>query len=156
MILNWKLSLHLFCSSEFFILLAVSFDNILNSIECVINLEDIWRYLSKIFDIWVERYLTIFNDNLAIFNDRNVHTGAGKLLPKRYRQISSFIAWWKPSLNDEQIENVSLKGLEYVHVRWKMKSNWYETSNRRKNRFCSHDVSFRIYFKMTEYFDGNA
>ena len=42
-----------------FILQAASFDNIWNSIECVINLDDIWRYLSKTFDIWVERYLTI-------------------------------------------------------------------------------------------------
>ena len=38
----------------------------------------------------------IFNDNLAIFDDRNIHTGARKLLPKRYRQIQSFIAQWEP------------------------------------------------------------
>ena len=36
-------------------------------------------------------HLTIFNNDLAIFDDRNIHTGAGKLLPKGYRQISSFI-----------------------------------------------------------------
>ena len=41
------------------------------------------RALSKTFDICVERYLTIFNDNLAIFDDRNVHTRARKLTPKR-------------------------------------------------------------------------
>ena len=75
-----------------FISLAASFDNIWNSIEYVINLDNIWQYLSKTFDIWFERYLTIFNDNLAIFGGRNVHTGATKLSPKRYRQISSFIA----------------------------------------------------------------
>ena len=51
------------------------------------------------FDIGVERYLTIFNDNLAIFNDRNVHTGVRKLSPKRYRQISLFIAQWETSFN---------------------------------------------------------
>ena len=69
-----------------FILLAASFDNIWNSIECVINLDDIWRYQKP--DIWVERYLTIFNGNLAIFYDRNVHTGARKLSPKTYRHLS--------------------------------------------------------------------
>ena len=42
------------------------------------------QYLSKTFDIWVERYLVIFNDNLAIFDDWNAHTGARKLPPKRY------------------------------------------------------------------------
>ena len=62
-----------------FIFLAASFDNIWNSMEYVINLDNIWRHLSKTFDIWVERWLTIFNDNLAIFYDRNVHTGARKL-----------------------------------------------------------------------------
>ena len=41
------------------------------------------RALSKTFDICVERYLTIFNDNLAIFDDRNVHIRARKLTPKR-------------------------------------------------------------------------
>ena len=30
--------------------------------EYVINIDDIWRHSSKTFDIWVERYLTIFND----------------------------------------------------------------------------------------------
>ena len=75
-----------------FLLLTASFDVIWNSIEYVINLGDIWRYLSKTFDIWVERYLTIFNDDLAIFGDRNVHTWTRKLSPKRYHQISPFIA----------------------------------------------------------------
>ena len=42
-----------------FILLAASFDNIWNSIEYVVNLYDIWQYLSKTFDIWVEQYLMI-------------------------------------------------------------------------------------------------
>ena len=75
-----------------FISLTASFDNIWNSIEYVLNLDDIWRYLSKNFDIWVERYLTIFNDNLSIFDDKNVQTWARKLSPKRYGQISPFIA----------------------------------------------------------------
>ena len=66
-----------------FLLLAASFHIIGNSIEYVINLDNIWRYLSKTFDTWVERYLTIFHDNLAIFDDRNVHTGTRKLSPKR-------------------------------------------------------------------------
>ena len=48
--------------TSFFTLLAASFDITWNSIEYVINIDDIWRYLSKTFDIWVERYLTIFND----------------------------------------------------------------------------------------------
>ena len=79
-----------------FILLAASFDNIWNSIEYVINLDDIWRYLSKTFDIWVERYLTIFNDNLAISDNRNLHTGARKWIPKdivKYRHLSPRGNW---------------------------------------------------------------
>ena len=44
-------------------------------------------YFSKTFDIWVEQYLVIFNDNLAIFDNRNAHTGARKLSPKRYRKF---------------------------------------------------------------------
>ena len=95
--LNWKL-ITLALLTYVVALLAASFDNIWNSMEYVINLDDIWRYLSKTFDIWVERYLTIFNDNLAIFDNRNVHTGAKKLSSKRYRQVSSFIAQWEPSL----------------------------------------------------------
>ena len=85
MFLNWKL-ITLVLLTWFGILRVASFDNIWNSMEYVINLDDIWRYLSKTFDIWVERYLTIFNDNLAIFDDRNVHTGARKLSLKRYRK----------------------------------------------------------------------
>ena len=79
MFLNWKLITSVLLTWVV-ILLAVSFDNIWNSMEYVINLDNIWRYLSKTFDIWVERYL-------AISNDRNVHTGATKLSPKRYRKF---------------------------------------------------------------------
>ena len=88
--LNWKL-ITLVLLTWIVILLAASFDNIWNSMEYVINLDDIWRYLSETSDIWVEQYLPIINDNLAIFDDRNVHTEARKLLSKRHRQISSFI-----------------------------------------------------------------
>ena len=65
-----------------FILLAVSFDIIWNSMEYLKNLDNILQYLSKTFDIWVEHYLTIFNNNLAIFDDRNVHTRTRKYHPK--------------------------------------------------------------------------
>ena len=37
-------------------------------------------------------HLTIFNNDLAIFDDRNIHTGAGKYCPKyivKYRHLSS-------------------------------------------------------------------
>ena len=84
--LNWKL-ITLVLLTCIVILLAASFDNFWNSVEYVINLDDIWEYLSKTFDIWVERYLVIFNGNLAIFDDRNVHTEARKLSPKRYRKF---------------------------------------------------------------------
>ena len=39
-------------------------DNIWILIELVINPDDIWRWLSKIFDVWVEQYLAILNDIL--------------------------------------------------------------------------------------------
>ena len=35
----------------------------------------------------IEQYLVIFNDNLTIFDDRNAHTGARNLSPKRYRKF---------------------------------------------------------------------
>ena len=59
--LNWKL-VTIALLTWVVILLAASFDNIWNSMEHVINLDGIWRYLSKTFDIWVEDiwwYLTI-------------------------------------------------------------------------------------------------
>ena len=70
MFLNWKL-ITLVLLTWVVILLAVPFDNIWNSMEYVViyvmeYLDDTWRYLSKTIDIWVERYLVIFNDNLAI------------------------------------------------------------------------------------------
>ena len=62
--LNWKL-ITLVLLTWAVILLAAFFDNIWNSMEYVINLDNIWRYLSKTFDIWVERYLGIFNDSFG-------------------------------------------------------------------------------------------
>ena len=61
---NWKLRT-LALLTWAVILLAAFFDNIWNSMEYVINLDNIWRYLSKTFDIWVERYLGIFNDSFG-------------------------------------------------------------------------------------------
>ena len=43
---------------------------------------------------------------------------------------------------------------EYVHMRGEMNSYWSEISNRRENKFCSREVSFRLHFKTTRYFDG--
>ena len=61
---NWKLRT-LALLTWAVILLAAFFDNIWNSMEYVINLDNIWRYLSKTFDIWVERYLGIFNNSFG-------------------------------------------------------------------------------------------
>ena len=44
--------------------------------------------------------------------------------------------------------------LEYVHMRGETNSYRFEISNRRENKFCSHEVSFRLHFKTTRYFDG--
>ena len=79
------------------------------------------QYLA-ISKTWVERYLTIFNDNLAIFDDRNVHTGARKLSPKRYRQISSFIVYWEPSLRKFSRAQVNIG---YIHpkIKQELESN---------------------------------
>ena len=84
MFLNWKL-ITLVLLSWVVILLAVPFDNIWNSMEYVViyvmeYLDDTWRYLSKTIDIWVERYLVIFNDNLAILT-----TETFTLEPENYR-----------------------------------------------------------------------
>ena len=46
--------------------------------------------------------------------------------------------------------------LEYVHMRGEMNSYRFEISNRRENKFCSHEVSFRLDFKTTRYFDGHV
>ena len=48
-----------------------------------------------------------------------------------------------------------LNNLEYIHMRGKMNSYRFEISNRRDNKFCSHDISFRLRFKTTRYFDGH-
>ena len=39
-------------------------------------------------------------------------------------------------------------------MRDNMNSYHFEIWNRRENKFCSHEVSFRLHFKMTEYYDG--
>ena len=80
MFLNWKL-ITLVLLTWVVILLAASFDNIWNSMEYVINLDDIWRYLSKKFifelnNIWW--YLTIIW--------RCLTTETFTLEPENYRQ----------------------------------------------------------------------
>ena len=45
-----------------FVLLAMFFDKIWNSMEQFVNLDDNWRKLLKTFDIWVELYLILFVD----------------------------------------------------------------------------------------------
>ena len=37
--------------------------------------------------------------------------------------------------------------LKYVHMGGEMNSYWFEISNWRENKFCSHEVSFGLYFK---------
>ena len=39
-------------------------------------------------------------------------------------------------------------------MRGEMNSYWFEISNRRENKFRSHEVSFRLHLKTTRYFDG--
>ena len=46
--------------------------------------------------------------------------------------------------------------IEYVHMRGEMNSYRFEISNQRENKFCSHEVSFRLHFKTTRYFDGHV
>ena len=46
--------------------------------------------------------------------------------------------------------------LEYVHMRGEMKSYRFEISNQHENKFCSHDVLFRLHLKTTRYFDGHV
>ena len=41
-------------------------------------------------------------------------------------------------------------------MRGEMNSYRFEISNRRENKFCSHEVSFRLHFKTTRYFDGHV
>ena len=41
-------------------------------------------------------------------------------------------------------------------MRDEMKSYQFEISNQHENKFCSHEVSFRLHFKMTQYFDGHV
>ena len=52
--------------------------------------------------------------------------------------------------------NAHVRYLEYVHMRGEMNSYRFEISNRRENKFCSHEVSFRLHFKTTQYFDGHV
>ena len=37
-----------------------------------------------------------------------------------------------------------------------MNSYRFEISNLRENKYCSHEVSFRLHFKTTPYFDGHV
>ena len=46
--------------------------------------------------------------------------------------------------------------LECAHMRKEMNSYRFEISNRHENKFCSHEVSFRLHFKTTRYFDGHV
>ena len=41
-------------------------------------------------------------------------------------------------------------------MRSEMNSYRFEISNRRENKFCLHEGSFRLHFKTTLYFDGHA
>ena len=41
-----------------------------------------------------------------------------------------------------------------LRIRTEMNSYRFEISDRRENKFCLHDVSFRLHFKTTQYFDG--
>ena len=47
--------------------------------------------------------------------------------------------------------------LEYV-LTWEAKwtHTGLEISNQRENKFCSHEVSFRLHFETTQYFDGHV
>ena len=45
---------------------------------------------------------------------------------------------------------------EYAQMRGEMNSYRFEISNRRENKFCSHEVSFRLHFKTTQCFDGQV
>ena len=41
-------------------------------------------------------------------------------------------------------------------MRGEMNSYLFEISNQRENKFCSHEVSFRLHVKTTQYFDGHV
>ena len=48
------------------------------------------------------------------------------------------------------------KTFEFVHMRGEINSYWFGISNRRENKFCSNEVSFRLHFKTIRYFDGHV
>ena len=41
-------------------------------------------------------------------------------------------------------------------MRGEMNTYRFEISNRLENKFCSHEISFRLHFKTTQYFDGHV
>ena len=41
-------------------------------------------------------------------------------------------------------------------MRDEINSYRFEISNRHENKFLSHEVLFRLHFKMTRYFDGHV
>ena len=41
-------------------------------------------------------------------------------------------------------------------MRGEMNSYLFEISNQRENKFCSHEVSFQLHVKTTQYFDGHV
>ena len=45
---------------------------------------------------------------------------------------------------------------EHVHMRNKMNSYQFDILNRCKNKFSSHEVSFRLHFKTTRYSDEHV
>ena len=50
-----------------------------------------------------------------------------------------------------------IQTLEYVHMMTgEMNSYRFKISNRCENKFCLHDVPFRLHFKTTRYIDGHA
>ena len=53
-------------------------------------------------------------------------------------------------------QNKHVHILKHVHMRGKINSYRFEISNQRENKFCSHEVSFRLHFKKTQYFDGHV
>ena len=46
--------------------------------------------------------------------------------------------------------------LECVHMTGEINSYRFDISNRRENKFCSHELSCWLHFKVTRYFDGHV
>ena len=82
-------------------------------------------------------------------------TATRNILPSRSFCFRLFKLQLKVINKDECMSKV-IPPLEYVHMRSEMNSYRFEISNRRENKFCSHEVSFRLHFKTTRYFDGHV